>query len=64
MKEIDFKIKDKEEVFWEKQLRVLQMSIDALNDEQQYKDFMIEMDTQMIEFCKLKLNKFKQEVKK
>ena len=64
MKEIDFKIKEKEEVFWEKQLRVLQMSIDALNDEQQYKDFMIEMDTQMIEFCKLKLNKFKQEVKK
>jgi hypothetical protein len=45
--------KDKE--FWQQQIRVLQMTIDALVQEQDHKDKMIEMDYHLIEFCKRRL---------
>lgn len=59
MEKIDFKIKSKDEAFWEQQIRVLKMSVEALEQEQINKDKMIEMDEHLIKFCEEKLKLIK-----
>ena len=53
--EVQAKIEAKERVFWQNELRVSQMQIDSIRQEQENGDKMIEILENTMEFCGKKL---------